>query len=94
MQRWKSKIDIGNDQIFYPVYANQHMHTVAKVTTLAPGSSDIELHEWYTSSADHAQKHQLAKMTVLACTAVEDNRIVKEVLKYVVLDYLVKPVSK
>ena len=37
---------------------------------------------------------KLAKTNVLACTAVEDNRIVKEVLKYGVLDYLVKPVNK
>ena len=37
---------------------------------------------------------ELAKMNVLACTAVADNGIVKEVLKYGVLDYLVKPVNK
>jgi len=37
---------------------------------------------------------ELAKMNVLACTAVADNGIVKEVLKYAVLDYLVKPVNK
>ena len=37
---------------------------------------------------------KLGKMNVLACSAVEDNRIVKEVLKYGVLDYLVKPVNK
>ncbi|MCH6558878.1 hypothetical protein IH799_00835 [candidate division KSB1 bacterium] len=37
---------------------------------------------------------RLAKMNVLACTAVDDNGIVKEVLKYGVLDYLVKPVNK
>lgn len=33
-------------------------------------------------------------MNVLACTAVDDHGIVKEVLKYGVLDYLVKPVNK
>ncbi|MCH8018489.1 response regulator [candidate division KSB1 bacterium] len=37
---------------------------------------------------------KLAKINVLICTAVDDNRIVKEVLKYGVLDYLVKPVNK
>ncbi len=33
-------------------------------------------------------------MNVLACTAVADHGIVKEVLKYGVLDYLVKRVNK
>ena len=33
-------------------------------------------------------------MNVLACTAVADHKIGKEVLKYGVLDYLVKPVNK
>ncbi|MFB3041435.1 MAG: two-component system response regulator [Candidatus Poribacteria bacterium] len=37
---------------------------------------------------------KLAKINVLIYTAVDDNRIVKEVLKYGVLDYLVKPVNK
>ncbi len=37
---------------------------------------------------------KLAKINVLICTAVDDNRIVKEVLKYGVLDYLIKPVNK
>ncbi|MCH7674121.1 hypothetical protein IH879_04125 [candidate division KSB1 bacterium] len=33
-------------------------------------------------------------MNVLACTAVDDHKIGKEVLKYGVLDYLIKPVNK
>ncbi len=37
---------------------------------------------------------RLAKMNVLACTAVDDHKIGKEVLKYGVLDYLIKPVNK
>ncbi len=37
---------------------------------------------------------KLAKMNVLAYTAVDDNKIVKQILKYGVLDYLVKPVNK
>ncbi len=37
---------------------------------------------------------KLAKMNVVVCTAVKDNKIVKEVLKYGVLDYLIKPVNK
>ena len=37
---------------------------------------------------------KLAKMNVLACTAVDDNKIVKQVLKYGVLDYMIKPVNK
>jgi two-component system sensor histidine kinase/response regulator len=37
---------------------------------------------------------KLAQINVLIYTAVDDNRIVKEVLKYGVLDYLVKPVNK
>jgi len=37
---------------------------------------------------------ELAKMNVLVYTAVDDNKIVKEVLKYGVLDYLIKPVNK
>ena len=37
---------------------------------------------------------KLAKMNVVVCTAVKDNKIVKEVLKYGVLDYMVKPVNK
>ena len=37
---------------------------------------------------------KLAKINVLICTAVDDNRIVKEVLKYGVLDYLIKPINK
>lgn len=37
---------------------------------------------------------KLEKMNVLACTAVDDNKIVKEVIKYGVLDYMVKPVNK
>lgn len=48
----------------------------------------------YTSSADHAQKLQARQMNVLACTAVDDHKIGKEVLKYDVLDYLIKPVNK
>ena len=40
------------------------------------------------------QSAKLTKMNVLACTAVDDSKIVKEVLKYGVLDYMVKPVSK
>jgi len=37
---------------------------------------------------------KLAKMNVLACTAVDDIKIVNQVLKYGVLDYMVKPVNK
>ena len=37
---------------------------------------------------------QLANMNVLACTAVDDIKIVKGVLKYGVLDYMIKPVNK
>ena len=37
---------------------------------------------------------KLTKINVLACTAVDDNKIVKQVLKYGVLDYMIKPVSK
>jgi len=37
---------------------------------------------------------KLAKMNVLACTAVDDHKLVKQVLKYGVLDYMIKPVSK
>ena len=37
---------------------------------------------------------KLAKINVLIYTAVDDNRIVKEVLKYGVRDYLIKPVNK
>ena len=37
---------------------------------------------------------KLAKMNVVVCTAVKDNKIVKQVLKYGVLDYLIKPVNK
>ncbi len=37
---------------------------------------------------------KLAKMNVLACTAVDDIKIVNQVLKYGVLDYMIKPVSK
>ena len=37
---------------------------------------------------------RLAKINVLACTAVDDNKIVKQVLKYGVLDYMIKPVNK
>ncbi len=33
-------------------------------------------------------------MNVLACTAVADHKIGKEVLKYGVPDYLIKPVNK
>lgn len=40
------------------------------------------------------QSAKLVKINVLACTAVDDNKIVKEVLKYGVLDYMVKPVNK
>lgn len=45
--RWKSKIDVGNDTILSPVYANQHMHTVARIESVSADSA--ELHEWYTS---------------------------------------------
>jgi len=37
---------------------------------------------------------KLAKMNVVVCTAVKDNKIVKQVLKYGVIDYLIKPVNK
>ncbi len=37
---------------------------------------------------------RLAKMNVLACTAVDDHKIGKEVLKYGVPDYLIKPLNK
>ena len=37
---------------------------------------------------------KLSKINVLAYTAVDDNKIVKQVLKYGVLDYMVKPVDK
>jgi len=37
---------------------------------------------------------KLTKTNVLACTAVDDNKIVKQVLKYGVLDYMIKPVNK
>ena len=40
------------------------------------------------------KRAKLAKMNVLVYTAVDDNKLVKEVLKYGVLDYLVKPVNK
>ena len=37
---------------------------------------------------------KLAKMNVLACTSIDDNKVVKEVLKYGVLDYMIKPVKQ
>ena len=37
---------------------------------------------------------RLSKINVLAYTAVDDNKVVKQVLKYGVLDYMVKPVDK
>ncbi len=37
---------------------------------------------------------RLAKMNLLACTAVDDHKIGKEVLKYGVPDYLIKPLNK
>jgi len=37
---------------------------------------------------------ELAKMNVVVCTAVKDHKIVKQVLKYGVIDYLIKPVNK
>ncbi|MFQ5675751.1 MAG: response regulator [bacterium] len=37
---------------------------------------------------------RLAKINVLACTAVGDNKVVKEILRLGVSDYIVKPVTK
>ena len=37
---------------------------------------------------------KLAKMNVLACTGVDDSKIVKQILKYGVLDYMIKPINK
>lgn len=37
---------------------------------------------------------RLAKTNVLACTAVSDNKVVKEILKLGVSDYMMKPITQ
>ncbi|MFQ5750926.1 MAG: PleD family two-component system response regulator [bacterium] len=40
------------------------------------------------------QSARLAKIPVIACTAVDDTKIVKEIIKFGVTDYVVKPINK
>jgi len=66
----------------------QELPSLVILDMVMPFMSGIQVLQTMRKSA------RLAKMNVVVCTAVDDNRIVKEVLKYGVLDYLVKPVNK
>jgi len=86
--QWKCNLLLADDGAEALKIMLQELPSLVILDMVMPFMSGIQVLQTMRKTT------KLAKINVLIYTAVDDNRIVKEVLKYGVLDYLVKPVNK
>ena len=86
--QWKCNILLADDGSEALKIMLKELPSLVILDMIMPFMNGIQVLQTMRKSA------KLAKMNVLACTAVDDNKIVKQVLKYGVLDYMIKPVNK
>jgi len=86
--QWKCNLLLADDGAEALKIMLQELPSLVILDMVMPFMSGIQVLQTMRKST------KLAKINVLIYTAVDDNRIVKEILKYGVLDYLVKPVNK
>ncbi len=86
--QWKCSLLLADDGAEALKIMLQELPSLVILDMVMPFMSGIQVLQTMRKTT------KLAKINVLIYTAVDDNRIVKEVLKYGVLDYLVKPVNK
>jgi len=86
--QWKCNLLLADDGAEALKIMLQELPSLVILDMVMPFMSGIQVLQTMRKTT------KLAQINVLIYTAVDDNRIVKEVLKYGVLDYLVKPVNK
>ncbi len=86
--QWKCNLLLADDGAEALKIMLQELPSLVILDMVMPFMSGIQVLQTMRKTT------KLTKINVLIYTAVDDNRIVKEVLKYGVLAYLVKPVNK
>ena len=86
--QWKCNLLLADDGSEALKVMLKELPNLVILDMLMPFMNGIQVLQTMRNSA------KLAKINVLACTAVDDIKIVNQVLKYGVLDYMIKPVNK